>query len=315
MNDDECDVVIIGAGAAGLAAGIVLARTGVAVVIIHDGRPRNAPAQAMHGYVSRDGVAPAEFLAVGRDEVAGYGARFVEDRVVEATRQEDGRFALVLAGGAAVRPRAIVVATGLTDELPDIPGVQGFWGSSVHHCPHCHGYEVRDRELVVIGGAMPHVTLHHSALLRRYSDRVTLCRNGMELPDGERVRLQAFGTRVVDGTVTGLVDDQGTLTGVALDSGEVLPAEAVFIAPRPRPNDEVLRALGCEQDPATGLVITDATGATSVRGVWAAGNVINPRAQVITAAGEASAAAIAVTGWLLERDVTTAATGLQETGR
>jgi thioredoxin reductase (NADPH) len=162
------------------------------------------------------------------------------------------------------------------------------WGSAVHHCPHCHGYEVRDQEILVVGGAMPQVTLHQAALLRRYSDRVTLCPNGMDVPGTERARLQAFGVDIVGGAVARLVTDDAKLKAAELADGGLVSADAVFIAPRPRPNDAVLRGLGCTIDPDTGWVITDRTGATTVSGVWATGNVTNPRAQVITAAGEAS---------------------------
>lgn len=308
MVDDHRDVVIIGAGAAGLTAGIVLARAQADVLVIDDGKPRNAPAAHMHGFVSRDGVAPAEFLAIGRGEVARYGGELVQARVLDAARSGvDGGFVVMLDTGTVVHARAVLVATGLTDELPEIAGIRERWGSAVHHCPHCHGYEVRGQELVVIGGAMPPVTLHQAALLRRYSDRVTLCPNGMDVSDVDRGRLRAFGVRIVDGAIARLIGDDGGLTGVEFTDGSVQNCDSVFIAPLPRPNDAVPRALGCESDPTTGWVAVDGAGATSVPGVWASGNVINPRAQVITAAGEASAAAIAMTAWLLDSDIATAA--------
>jgi thioredoxin reductase (NADPH) len=306
--DDHRDVVIIGAGAAGLTAGIVLARAQADVLVIDDGKPRNAPAAHMHGFVSRDGVAPAEFLATGRGEVALYGGELVRARVLDAARSGvDGGFVVVLDTGTVVHARAVLVATGLTDELPEIAGIRERWGSAVHHCPHCHGYEVRGQELVVIGGAVPPVTLHQAALLRRYSDRVTLCPDGMDVSDVDRGRLRAFGVRIVDGAIARLIGDNGGLTGVGFTDGSVQNCDSVSIAPMPRPNDAVLRALGCESDPTTAWVAVDAAGATSVPGVWACGNVINPRAQVITAAGEASAAAIAMTAWLLDSDIATAA--------
>ncbi|WP_232285319.1 NAD(P)/FAD-dependent oxidoreductase [Saccharomonospora xinjiangensis] len=309
--------MIIGAGAAGLSAGLVLARAQADVVVVDEGKPRNAPAAHMHGFLSRDGVAPSEFLAKGREELARYGGDLIGARVVEATRADSG-FTVVLDTGAIIHARAVLVATGLTDELPEIEGVRERWGSEVHHCPHCHGHEVRGRGLVVIGGEVLAGTLHQAALLRRFSNRVTLCPHRTDVSEDDRARLRAFGVRIVDGIVTRLVGDDsggGRLIGVELADGSVRECDAVFVAPRPCPNDAVLRALGCASDDVTGWVAADATGATSVPGVWAAGNVINPRAQVITAAGQASATAIAITAWLLDGDVTAAAVRAETSGQ
>lgn len=302
--DNHRDVVIIGAGAAGLSAAIVLTRARSDVLVVEDGRPRNAPAAHMHGFVSRDGVSPAEFLEIGRREVTGYGGEFVHARVVDATRKDDdGCFVVTLDSGVMVSTRTVLVATGLTDEFPDIAGIRESWGSAVHHCPHCHGPEVAGRNLVVIGGRMPAMTIHQTALLRRYSDRVTLCPHDINIEKNERARLEAFGVRIADGPVSRLQTEQGQLTGIEFDDGRVMECEAVFIAPQPRFNDAILRALGCATAPDTGDITVDGHGATSVPGVWACGNVVNPRAQVITAAGEASATAIAITSWLLANDI------------
>ncbi|MDQ6524441.1 NAD(P)/FAD-dependent oxidoreductase [Nocardioides sp. LHD-245] len=301
--ENHRDVVVIGAGAAGLSAALVLTRARANVLVVEDGTPRNAQAAHMHGFVSRDGVDPAEFLEIGRREVVGYGAEFVHARVVDARSHADGGFVVTLDSGVMMTTRAVLDATGLTDELPDIAGVRELWGSAVHHCPHCHGHEVADRNLVVIGGQAPAMTLHQAALLRRYSDRVTLCPHDMDIQENERGRLEAFGVRIKDGTVARLRGDQGRLIGIELVDGTMVECEAAFIAPQPRPNDAILHALGCATVPDTGWVAVEGPGATSVPGVWACGNVVNPRAQVITAAGEASAAAIAITSWLLETDI------------
>ncbi|WP_433003719.1 FAD-dependent oxidoreductase [Kribbella sp. CA-294648] len=126
---DHRDVVIIGAGAAGLTAGIVLTRAQADVLVIDDGKPRNAAAAHLHGFVSRDGAVPSELLATGRQEVDRYGGEFTQARVIEATRDPEGSFAFTLVDGNLVRSRAVLVATGLTDELPEIPGVRELWGS------------------------------------------------------------------------------------------------------------------------------------------------------------------------------------------
>ncbi len=309
------DVIIIGAGAAGLSAGLVLARARASVLLLDAGEPRNAPAAHMHGFLTRDGMAPAEFLAVGRREATASGATIEPATVRGIERRDDGGFDVTLAGGTVEVTRTLLVATGLKDELPGIPGVSERWGALVHHCPYCHGYEVRDRSIGVIGGAAREMSLKQAGLLRRYSDRVTLLTNGIELTPAERHYLGAFGIRIVDGTVSRLSGEVDGPVAVSLDDGHSLECEAVFIAPVPRPTDDLLRSLGCEADPRTGLVAVDAAGQTSVPGVWAAGNVVTPSAQVITAAGAGSASAIAINGWLLQQDIVAASAGRQSGGR
>jgi len=304
MTTDRYDVIVIGGGAAGLSAALVLARAQASVLLIDAGQPRNAPATEMHGFISRDGMSPVGFLASGRDEVIGYGAIIRPATVATIDRSADGTFAVTVTDGAVERSGALLIATGLTDELPLIPGVRDRWGTLVHHCPYCHGFEVLGSEILVLGGPVKELSLKQAGLLRSFSDRVTFVTNGIQLTAQERSKLDALGVRVREGAVSHIVGQAGALDGVQLADGTVLAADAVFIAPRQRPNDAMLRALGCDIDPATGLIAIDQFGQTSVPGVWAAGNVVTPTAQVITAAGAASASAIAINGWLLERKIT-----------
>ena len=303
------DVIIIGAGAAGLSAGLVLARARANVLVIDAGEPRNAAATHMQGFLTRDGMPPQEFAEAGRREVLAVGGAILPARVSAIARREDGACEVSLADGTALVARAVLVATGLRDEIPDIPGAAARWGATLHHCPYCHGYEVRTQTIGVIGGFVREMAFKQAGLLRRYSDRVTFVTNGIELTPTERGRLEALGVPVVDGTVSGLAGEQGKLDGITLADGRTIECEAAFIAPRLRPTDELLRSLDCEIDPATGLVAVDRTGQTSVPGVWAAGNVVTPSAQVITAAGAGSASAIAINGWLLQQDIDTAFAG------
>jgi thioredoxin reductase len=304
MNEKKHhDVIIIGAGAAGLSAGLVLARAQADVLIVDAGQPRNAPAEHMHGFVSRDGMPPRDFLAAGRAEVASYGGRFVRAAVTTIARSADGSFRVTFGDGMIATSRALLVATGLVDELPDIPGVAERWGTLVHHCPYCHGYEVRQQRIAVIGGLQREMSMKQAGLLRRYSDSVTLIANGIELSPHELHRLTAFGVAVVDGTVAQLLGAPGALEAVELSDGRTVECDAAFIAPHQAPHDALLKSLGCEADPDTGLVVADGFGQTSVPGVWAAGNVVTPTAQVITAAGAGSATAIAINGWLLQQDL------------
>ncbi|WP_340560399.1 NAD(P)/FAD-dependent oxidoreductase [Streptomyces sp. GSL17-111] len=308
------DGVIIGGGAAGLSAGVVLARARFATLVVDGGEPRNGPADHMHGYLTRDGMAPKEFVAGGRSELDRYGGTLVRAGVVDARRTSDGTFELRLDDGSALRARSVLVATGLTDELPDVPGLAERWASTVHHCPHCHGYEVRGRDIAVLGNpataTTSAVSAHLAALMRRYSSSVTFCTNGIEVGAGERRRLAAYGVRLVDAHVTRVATPAGSAGGdavaIELDTGGTVLCEAVFVAPRPVPHDAILTKLGAATDPVSGLVVVDSQGATDVPGLWAAGNVVNPRAQVVTAAGAGSTAAISMSGRLLDQELSAA---------
>ncbi|WP_218001622.1 NAD(P)/FAD-dependent oxidoreductase [Microtetraspora malaysiensis] len=307
-NDSGYDVVVVGGGAAGLSAALVLARARRRVAVVDAGSPRNAPASHMQGFLSRDGMPPAALLEVGRAEVAGYGVDVIEgradhidhiDHIVDVGHIEHG-FQVHLAGGPALPARRVVVATGLRDELPDIPGVRERWGRDVLHCPYCHGYEVGDEPIGVLGTHPEGV--RHAMLLRQWSADIVFFPHTMDLTGDERERLAARGVRVVDGPVKRLVVDDDRLRGVELAEGSVVPRGAVFVFPRMVPHDDLLTGLGCARD-ESGQLITDPSGRTSVPGVWAVGNVADRRAQVITAAGMASAAAIAVNHDLVEEEI------------
>ena len=298
MNtEQQYDVVVIGGGAAGLSAALVLGRARRRVLVVDAGAPRNAPAAHMQGFLSRDGMPPAELLKAGRAEVAHYGVELVDDTVIGV----DAGFVVRLAGGRVLTARRILVAPGVGDELPDIPGVRERWGRDLLHCPYCHGWEVRDQPIGVLGTGVG--SADHAQLLRQWSDDVVFFVHTYDLSAVERTGLNARGIRVVDGRVARLVVEGDRLTGVELADGSVVARAAVFIRPGNHPHpDGLLAGLGCDLDEA-GFPLVDATGGTSVPGVWAAGNAVDPRAQVITAAGAGSAAAIAINADLVQSDV------------
>jgi thioredoxin reductase len=297
MDAHEYDVVIVGGGAAGLSAALVLGRARRRVAVVDAGSPRNAPAAHMQGFLSRDGMPPAELLAVGREEVAGYGVEIVRDQVVAV---EPG-FSVRLRDGRVLSARRLLVTTGCRDEVPDVPGVRERWGRDLLHCPYCHGWEVRDQALGVLGG--PPGSVDHALLVRQWSDDVAFFAHTYVLDDEEAARLAARGVDVVEGEVARLVVEDDRLTGVQLLDGRVVERSAVFVRPVNRPHaDDLLARLGCELD-AQGFAVFDRTGRTSVPGVWGAGNAVDPRAQVVTAAGMGSAAAIAINADLVENDV------------
>ncbi|MGH3428568.1 MAG: NAD(P)/FAD-dependent oxidoreductase [Mycobacteriales bacterium] len=296
-DDDEAyDVAVVGAGAAGLNAALLLGRTRRRVVVIDAGEPRNALASHMYGFLSRDGLAPTALLDLGRAEIASYGVRLIRGRV----EQIDHGFYVRLVGGPTLKARRVLVTTGVRDELPDIPGVRERWGKDVLHCPYCHAYEVRDQPLAVLGTHQGAV--HQALLLRQWSDDVVFFPHILDLTAQDRERLEARGLRLVEGEIEYLVVNGGQLCGIALTGGRIVPRSAAFLFPRPIPHDELLIRLGCAKD-NNGWVVTDPTGRTSVFGVWAAGNVIDPRAQVIAAASMGSAAGLAINTDLLDEDI------------
>jgi thioredoxin reductase len=301
MEEQSYDVVVVGGGAAGLSAALVLGRARRRVAVVDAGAPRNAPAAQMQGFLSRDGMSPGDLLTAGRAEVSGYGVELIQDHVVEI----EAGFLIRLAGGQELKGRRVLIATGISDELPDIPGVRERWGRDLLHCPYCHGWEVRDRPLGVLGTVPGSV--QHALLIRQWSDDVIFFGHAYDLASAERAHLDARGIRVVRGEVARLQVEVDRLTGVELASGQVIARTAVFIRPRNVPHaDGLLASLGCEVDEA-GFVTVDGTGRTSAYGVWAAGNVVDPRAQVITAAGAGSAAAIAINADLVQEDLERAA--------
>ena len=299
METRTHDVAIVGGGAAGLSAALVLGRARRRVVVVDAGAPRNAPAEHMQGFLSRDGTPPADLLRAARAEVRRYGVELVEDRVVDAT----AGFALRLASGRTVEARQVLLATGAVDDLPDVGGARERWGRDFLHCPYCHGWEVRDQPIGVLGTGPGSV--QHAHLLRQWTDDVIFFAHTHPVPAEERARLDARGIAVVDGIVERLVITGDRLRAIRLADGREVARAALFIRPALRAHpDGPAAALGCELLEG-GLVRTDADGRTSVPGVWAAGNAANPRAQVITAAGEGSAVAIAINTELVADDIAT----------
>src|SRR4051812_46958041 len=229
--DERYDVVVIGGGAAGLSGAVALARSRRRVLVVDAGEPRNATASHVHNYLAREGTPPADLLAAGRSEVAMYGGTVVSGRVATVERRDDGAFLVTLEDGRRTEARRLLVTTGLVDELPDVPGVAQRWGRDVLHCPYCHGWEARDRAVGVL--ATGPLALHQAFMWRQLSADVTFFRHtAPALTDDEGEQMAALGIRVVDGEVAGLVVEGDRLTGVRLDSGDVVDRDVVVVAPR-----------------------------------------------------------------------------------
>jgi len=304
-NDRTCEVVVIGGGGAGLAGALQLGRSRWSVVVVDAGEPRNAPAAHMHGYLGREGEAPADFLAIGRREVAGYGVQLVDGRVTEVTRVDERHLQARLADGSTVTARRVLLATGLVDLLPDVPGLAAQWGRNVIHCPFCHGWEVRDQALVVlVTGPMG---WHQVGLFRQLSDRVTaVVHAGVPPTDEVRAQMAARGVTVVEKAAAEVVSDGDAVTGVRLADGSVIDATAVVVGPRFEVRADLVAGLGLTPLPhPSGLgdsIEVDPTGATGVAGIWAAGNVANPMGQVLHAAAAGNMAGAALNGDLVTED-------------
>ena len=288
----HCDVAVIGGSAAGLATALQLGRQRRSVIVVDAGEPRNAPAAHMHSYLGHEGLPPSELTAIGRNEVRSYGGEVIAGRAVEVTRAGEDRFRVELVGGHTVIARRVLAATGLVDELPDIDGLAEHWGGDVIHCPFCHGFEVRDQRIVQI---ITHpMGLHPAALFRQLSARFTLVlHDGVDAGTPELDALRAAGVNVVDGRVQCIVTgDDGHVAAVELAGGDRIDADAVVIGTRFRVRAEPFASLGLKPaEHPTGLgdfVETDATGATAVPGLYAAGNVTDPSQQVLQAAANGS---------------------------
>ncbi|MEW2544555.1 FAD-dependent oxidoreductase [Streptomyces sp. NPDC047002] len=316
------DAVVVGGGAAGLGGALALARARRSVLVIDGGEPRNAPAGHVHAYPAREGTPPAELLAVGRAEVEGYGATVVAGTVTSAERlpaDEGDGFVVVRDDGTRVEARRLLVATGLVDELPPVPGLAERFGRDVLHCPYCHGWEVRDTPVGILAtGAL---AVHQALLWRQWSDDVAVfAHTAPEFGDEAYEQLAARGIAVVDGEVTGVEIVADRLTGVRLGD-RVVPRSALVVAPRFTARSTLLAGLGlaaAEQAVAGEVVGTyvpsDATGATEVPGVWVAGNVTSLAEQVVGAAAAGVRAGAAINADLVAADTAAAVAARRAAG-
>ncbi|MEO7261711.1 MAG: FAD-dependent oxidoreductase [Jatrophihabitantaceae bacterium] len=298
------DVVVLGGGAAGLNAALVLARARRSVVVIDAGEPRNAPAAAVHGFLSRDGISPAELVQAGRREVEHYGG-VVLDGEARSACGADGAFSVSLADGRVLTGRRLLVATGLVDELPEVPGLRQRWGRDVLHCPYCHGWEVRDQAVGILASGP--LAVHQALLFRQWTaDLVLFTHTGPALTAEQAEQLAARGIRVVAGEVSSLQVVEDRLTGVRLHDGTVVARQALAVGPRMVARSQVLTGLGLsptEHPLGVGEhLVVDASGLTAVAGVWAAGNVADLSAQVCTAAAGGLVAAAAINADLIAEE-------------
>lgn len=308
MSEDQWDVIVVGGGTAGLSAALMLGRARRRVVVLDAGQPRNGVSAHMHGVLGRDGTSPLALLEDGRREVEGYGVLVRTAVVSGVTRSEDGGFEVELESGdlngERVRAPRLVVTTGLRDQLPEIEGLQEWWGRGVAVCPYCDAWEVRDRRIGVI--ATGPFSPHHAQLIRQWSaDLVYLGQPGVELGDDERSGLLARGVRVDDRGVRRVLSADGRLTGVEMADGDVIGLDTIFLVPDSVPSDTLLTRLGVDRSEMFGgsWVSTDGMGQTSVPRVWAAGNVVTPQANVPVAMATGAMVGGAVNADILAEEI------------
>jgi len=301
------DAIILGGGAAGLSAATALGRFRRSVAVIDAGSPRNAPADGVHNFLTRDGVNPLELQRLGRAEASSYGVTFFDG----AARDIQPGFSVTV-GNSLLSAQRLIVATGTVDELPAIPGLAERWGRDVIHCPYCHGWEVRDRAIGVLG---THARAGHIALMfRQLSERVTVFLDpSLVLPPDELAQLAARGVTLVTGTISRLHTVDDALSTVTLDDGSTHPVDALAVGSFMRARVDALAPLGLVAvDHPSGAgthIAVDAFGLTAVPNVWAAGNVSDPMAQVVTSAAQGLAVAAAVNADLIAEEARAAVTG------
>jgi thioredoxin reductase len=310
LDLETWDVIILGGGAAGLSAALILARARRRVLVLDAQQPRNRFAPHMHGVLSRDGYSPLDLVADGRREVLAVDGVIADARAVDARATTDG-FEVVTDAGVRVSGRRLIVATGARDALPEIPGLAEQWGRGVVACPYCDGYEASGRAIGVLLGSA--AGAHKAHMLRSYSSDITVFTGLVgPLPEEERRVLEQRGITVEDRAVTGVVTDGDRLTGLTLADSSTVDIDVVFAEPRIVPLDGPLQQLGAAlaEGPMGRWTAVDAFGRTSVPGVWAVGNSANPGALVPIAMGSGATAALTINGEMIAEEVAAATAAL-----
>jgi thioredoxin reductase len=295
-------VIIVGAGPAGLNAALMLGRCRRSVLVCDNGRPRNAASHALHGYLTRDGIHPSEFRAIGRRELERYDTLHLKDiAATDAVCEAGGRFKVTLADGSIVRSRKLLVATGVCDNLPEIDGIDEMYGRSVFHCPYCDGWEVRDQPIGIYGREHRGVGL--ALELTAWSRDLVLCTDGPGgIGDEERSRLERNGIGLREERMIALEGTDGMLERIRFDSGEPLARRALFFSSGQFQRSELAIRLGCEFNDK-GTVRTGKYESTHLPGLYVAGDASRAVQWVIVAAAEGAEAAFAINTDLTREDL------------
>ena len=300
----DFDVAIVGAGPAGLSAAIVLGRSRRSVALFDHGKPRNYAAHAVHCYLGHEGIEPATLRERGRREAESYGVRFFDSEVIAACctsneKTEGTRFEVRTSGGP-IYVRAVLLATGIVDALPDIPNVREFYGRSIHHCPYCDGWEHRDQNLAALGTGSAAAKLALS--LRTWSPHATACSNGSTIDAADRQRLTDNGIGWREELVCGLEGTDGSLSQIIFQSGPPLQCDALFFNTDKAQHSPLAEMLGCERA-EDDLVQSEEKQRTCVDGLFVAGDADGDTQFAIVAAAEGAIAATAINALLQKQDL------------
>jgi len=289
---DTYDIAIVGGGPAGLTAGLWSARYLHSVVVIDSGDPRNWETRGINGYLGHAGITPPELRGIGRDECRKYGATLLDGMVLTVDKKSDEDFDLAIEGGNHIRARRLLLAYGLRDVWPEIPGLARVYGANAHVCPDCDGYEARGKKVVVIGSGRRAVGM--ALNLTTWTDQIIICTNGKpaEMDEPEYCgKLDALNIPVLTSAVRRVCYDGSRIVCLDLDNGMQLDAEKIFFTLAQYPSDDLGAQLGCERDSGGHIVVDDGRH-TSVRHVYAAGDLIPGPQLAIAAAADGAIAAL-----------------------
>jgi thioredoxin reductase len=313
MNIDsrtnDFDAIVIGGGPAGLSAALLLGRACKRVLVCDAGSPRNQVAHATHGFFSRDGIAPAQLLQIGREQLHPYDdVEIMVGEVVDAQKlgnYPEGtlreRFQVTLSDGKQFVGRKLLLATGMKDTLPPIDGFAQLWGGSVFHCPYCHGWELRDRPLAIYGkGEMGFMM---TSILTGWSRDLMLCSDGAaELSHEQQQKLLNWGVRLREEKIARLEHQDGNLTGIVFTNDEVLPRSGIFVHPHSDQHSPLAAKLGCKLS-NDDIVEIDESKQTSISGLYAVGDASSPFSQIAVAITSGTLAATFINRALIEENL------------
>jgi thioredoxin reductase len=296
------DVVIVGGGAAGLSAALVLGRCRRTVLVCDDGHPRNEASLAAHCLLGNEGVPPAGLIAKGRRELQSYDSVMTHDEQVMTINDDEAQFTVACADGFVAIARKVLLTTGLRDEVPQIQGIERLYGRSVYHCPYCDGFENRDKAIAVYGKGDKGPGL--ALMMKQWSGDVILFTDGeTEIEPDVKARLAHNGIEILVDRILQLeADPQGRLASIRLHGGMAVNRDTLFLATRVVQRSHLWESLGCKRDEKGGIVCDPVTEESSVRGVYVAGDASREVLLIAVAIAEGAKAAVAINRALLKED-------------